>query len=101
MAIVTYEHHGTTVFVDERLKGRHREHCLCFRCENFKPGTPDNCPKAQRLYQLCVEENMTTPVFECPVYIGMRFPTILKEPPKAPPAGGPLAGDIHAEYNYE
>ena len=68
MAIVTYEHHGVTVFVEEKLKGTHRDHCLCFKCDSFKPGSPENCSKAQRLYQLCVDEGMTTPVFECPVY---------------------------------
>lgn len=66
--IVEYEHHGAKVFVDESLKGTHREHCLCFKCGNFHPGTPENCKKAQRLYQLCVDENMVTPVFECPSF---------------------------------
>jgi len=74
MAITTYEHHGTKVFVDEKLKGTHREHCLCWKCKSFKPGTPENCPKAQRLYQLCVEEDMTTPVFKCPVFVPIPNP---------------------------
>ena len=69
MAIITYEHHGAIVFMDPSLKGRHREYCLCFRCKSFAPGTPQNCPKAQRLYTLCIEESMTTPVFECPVFV--------------------------------
>ena len=73
MAIITYEHHETKVFVDERLKGKHRENCLCWKCDSFKPGTPQNCPKAQKLYRICVDEGMTTPVFECPAYIGPRF----------------------------
>jgi hypothetical protein len=72
-SIVTYEHHGATVFVDEKLKGTHRQHCLCFKCDSFKPGSPNNCPIAQKLYELCVEYNLTTPVYECPVFIGNRF----------------------------
>ena len=45
MAIITYEHHGVTVFVEEKLKGTHRDHCLCFRCDSFKPGTPRELPQ--------------------------------------------------------
>lgn len=66
MKIEQYEHHGATVSVATELKGKHREHCLCFGCAKFNPGTTDNCPKAQRLFQLCVEEHMVTPVYECP-----------------------------------
>ena len=36
MAIVKYEHHGTEVSVKSELKGKHREHCLCFQdCKYF------------------------------------------------------------------
>jgi len=69
MTIVTYEHHGAKVFVEENLKGQHRSHCLCWKCANFKPGESGNCPIAQRLYQICVEENLVTPVFECPKFV--------------------------------
>lgn len=65
--IERYEHHGVTVAVQAHLKGTHREHCLCYAdCAKFKPGTPENCPKAQGLYEFCVRTGMTTPVFECP-----------------------------------
>lgn len=56
--------------MDSLLRGKHREHCLCWRCLNFKPGTEDNCRIAKRLYQICVEENLVTPVYECPAYMG-------------------------------
>jgi hypothetical protein len=62
-----YEHHGVAVWVRKDLKGKHREHCLCFSCANFKPGTPEgNCPKANLNYAVCIAEGMTLPVYECP-----------------------------------
>lgn len=73
--IIEYDHtyrDGPTahVFVQEELKGKHRDHCLCFQgCQSFKPGTPENCPLAEELYQFCVRNNMTTPVWECPVFV--------------------------------
>jgi hypothetical protein len=65
-----YEHHGVTVAVQSHLKGKHREHCLCYQgCKWFKPGEDDNCFIAQELYEFCVNNNMTTPVFECASFI--------------------------------
>lgn len=66
--IVEYEHHGGIVKVDARHKGRHREHCLCYHCDSFKPGEPDQCPIAQAIYENCVKFNVVTPVWECPEY---------------------------------
>lgn len=68
-AIIQYIHHGTLVSVREHLQGRHRDHCLCFAgCAYFKPGTGDNCPRAQELYEFDVRYDMTTPVWECPLF---------------------------------
>jgi hypothetical protein len=67
--ILRYEHHGAVVAVDEDLKGKHREHCLCFKCGWFKPEDRDkNCPIANLLFAVCVLHNLTTPVYECPEY---------------------------------
>ena len=68
--IITYEHHGVEVSVREHLKGRHREHCLCWQnCEFFFPNDKyNNCPIAMELYDLCVLSNVTTPVWECSKY---------------------------------
>lgn len=64
--LVNYEHHGANVWVRKSLKGRHREHCLCYICDHFNPGSRDtNCPIANALYQICVSQNVTTPVWEC------------------------------------
>ena len=68
-AIIQYEHHGVTVSVREDLQGRHWEHCLCATCSLFKPEVrEDNCKRASRLYDLCVELDMVAPVWECPTY---------------------------------
>lgn len=64
-----YTHHGREVVVISTLKGRHREHCLCFQgCRHFKPGAADNCEIAQATYENCVKFGTTTPVFECPKF---------------------------------
>ena len=67
--IITYNHHNCNVNVDEDLKGKHTNFCLCYRnCIYFKPGKEDNCEIANANYQLCVKYNLVTPVFECPKY---------------------------------
>ena len=70
MNIIKYEHHGAEVSVIEENKGRHRENCLCWQdCRFFYPDDPDaNCPIASILYNLCVLENLVTPVWECAKY---------------------------------
>ena len=65
---IQYEHHGKVVWVDRRLQGLHRSHCLCFKCEKFFPGLPNNCPIAQATFENCVKFNTTTPVYECPEF---------------------------------
>ena len=64
--IERYVHHGREVAVDSELKGKHRSHCLCFICGAFNPGQAGNCPISEKLYRLCVEHNVVTPVYECP-----------------------------------
>ena len=66
--IIRYVHHDVEVCVDEDLRGKHREHCLCYSCDFFNPGQVNNCRIAQRLYELVVEENLVTPVYECAAY---------------------------------
>jgi hypothetical protein len=64
-----YKHHGAFVVVRSDLKGKHRKHCLCFQgCTHFNPGNADNCRMAEKIYQLCRDFNMVTPVWECPAY---------------------------------
>jgi hypothetical protein len=64
-----YEHHGAVVAVQSELKGKHREHCLCWSCAEFRPDDPHaNCPIARAVFAVCVEHNLVTPVYECPKY---------------------------------
>jgi hypothetical protein len=67
--IVEYRHHGALVKVDEDLKGKHREYCLCWRCENFRPGGEHNCKIAGKVFTVCVGHDLVTPVFECPEFV--------------------------------
>lgn len=61
-----YNHHGRDVWVRSDLKGRHRDFCLCFSCDNFHPGQRINCIIAQELYQNYLNFSVVTPVWECP-----------------------------------
>ena len=67
-----YEHHGEIVWVRKDLRGKHREHCLCFKCENFKPGTKENCTAAKLVYSLCRSCDLVTPVWECPRFVEVK-----------------------------
>ena len=69
MAMMKYIHHGVEVSVNPLLKGRHREHCLCYQnCVHFKPGQSDSCEIAEENLALCKKYNLVTPVFECPKF---------------------------------
>jgi hypothetical protein len=63
---VRYQHHGKIAWTRSDLLGTHRQNCLCWSCSKLFPGSKDNCPIAQKLYGLCVEHNLVTPVYECP-----------------------------------
>lgn len=65
-----YDHHGRRVWVRSDLKGRHREHCLCFSCALFKPERREqNCKIANSVFEVCVQFGLCTPVFECPAFV--------------------------------
>lgn len=71
MSIIRYEHHGHQVYVQEELKGKHKEHCLCYQgCRLFKPGTKDNCIIAGNLFIIDQHFGLVTPVWECPRFDG-------------------------------
>lgn len=64
-----YIHHGKMVWVIKEVKGKNRQHCLCFSCSKFNPGEPEkNCPIANLNYAVCLAHNLTLPVYECPEF---------------------------------
>ena len=68
--ITWYVHHDWSVWVREDLKGRHRDYCLCHRCAKLRLDSREhNCPIANLLYAVCCAHGLTTPVFECPLFI--------------------------------
>ena len=68
--ITGYLHHGVYVRVDEGQKGKHKEHCLCYRCAIFNPQDKDkNCKIANLNFALCQLCNLVLPVWECPQFI--------------------------------
>ena len=59
-------HHNVLMSVQAHLKGRHKEHCLCYQgCLNFHPGEPGHCQIAQKLFALDQVYGLVTPVWEC------------------------------------
>jgi len=76
---IQYKHHGKTVWVREDLMGKHREHCMCYKCEKFHPNEPNNCPIAQELYSFCVRHDMTTPVWECPEFEEVSYERAIEQ----------------------
>lgn len=68
--IIYYVHHGFKVAVQAALKGRHKDHCLCFQgCARFYPGDfLKNCRLAQSLFEFDKRNGMVTPVWECPLF---------------------------------
>ena len=68
MTIEKYEHHGKEVSVKTELKGKHRDHCLCYGCDKFKPDTEDNCEIANAVFENCTDFHIVSPVWECPKF---------------------------------
>lgn len=66
-----YVHHNPKrpVWVRKDLRGCHRDVCLCWGCGRFTPGRDTNCRIAQDLFRLCVDNELVTPVFECPDFV--------------------------------
>ena len=66
--VETYVHHKVKVSVQSHLKGKHRDHCLCFKCSKFKPNTANNCNIARNVFENCIKFSIVTPVYECPEF---------------------------------
>jgi len=72
MSIIHYKHHDYNVAVDEEKRGKHRDNCLCYKCERFNPTPSDpknNCRIAQILFSVCLAFGITTVMWECPAFM--------------------------------
>ena len=70
MAFEKYEHYDKDVWVRSDLKGKHRDHCLCWVCKRFNPDDREhNCGIANLNYSLCCAFNLVLPVWECPEFL--------------------------------
>lgn len=67
--IEKYEHHGKDMYVKSHLKGKHKEHCLCYECKNFKPNEESNCILAECIFKNCKTLGVVTPVWECMSFV--------------------------------
>ena len=77
MTIIRYTHkwqnHEAEVAVIEANKGKHRNNCLCFQqCAKYLPGDKRNCPIADELFSFCINHDVVTPVWECPLYLAKQ-----------------------------
>lgn len=43
--------------------------CLCLNCDRLKPGSPNNCPHAQALYEICKEIAGATFITRCSFWL--------------------------------
>src|SRR3989344_1288760 len=62
------ERYGEKVWVNPTTEEIRREECLCWNCDNLKIGEPDNCVKAEKLYQVCKSENLAVILTWCPIW---------------------------------
>jgi hypothetical protein len=76
--VITYEHHGNKVKVRKDLRGKHRQHCLCYHCKYYSADRKKNCPISNAVYANCVKYGLVTPVWECPEFeqIGDIYTTV-------------------------
>jgi len=63
-----YEHYGTDVAVFEEMKGKHKDYCLCYKCEKFNMDSRKNCELANQNFENCQKNNMVLVVWECPEF---------------------------------
>ena len=61
-------HYKAAVWVNPTTELIRREECFCWNCDNLKPGQPDNCVKAEKLYQICKNEDLALIVTRCPAW---------------------------------
>ncbi len=62
-------HYDRVVWVSPIIEAIRREECLCWNCSKLTPGNREtNCHIANKLYVICVEEDVAIPVTRCPLF---------------------------------
>lgn len=61
-------HYGQEVWVNPTTEGLRKSECLCLNCDNLKLGWKNNCPIAQKLYKICVSEDVAMVITRCPLW---------------------------------
>ena len=67
-----YEHHGRERWVRKDMKGKNKDFCLCYSCENFKPNTQDNCEIAASLYAFIIRNDAMAVIWDCAKFVEKR-----------------------------
>ncbi len=61
-------YHGEMVWTNANTEAIRKKECLCHNCDNLKPDQPDNCTKAEALYQIIKRENLALMITRCPTW---------------------------------
>ncbi|MBI2121932.1 MAG: hypothetical protein HYT98_02310 [Candidatus Sungbacteria bacterium] len=66
------------VWVNETTEAWRKDECLCLNgCANMKPGQPDHCQIAQRLFDACVDGRAALMVTRCGLYKPVKADPVL------------------------
>ncbi|TSC84947.1 MAG: hypothetical protein G01um101413_331 [Parcubacteria group bacterium Gr01-1014_13] len=61
-------HYGSMVWTNPTTETIRKKECLCHNCDNLKPDQPDNCSKAEALFQIIKRENVALIITRCPAW---------------------------------
>lgn len=67
------EKYGALVKVNTYTDKMRRNECMCLYCTNLKPGQPDNCPAAQKMYDIAVQYDCAMMMTRCKNYEPGRY----------------------------
>jgi len=68
-APVKQEHYGREVWTHQAMDNLRKTQCLCRSCGRLKPGLPDNCAIAGKLYEICKADDVAMSITRCPDWI--------------------------------
>jgi hypothetical protein len=65
MKIENVNRYGTETFENTSMDSFRHKECMCYHCRAFSIDSEENCPVAQQLYKICVENNMAMIITRC------------------------------------